>query len=74
MFRVLLLSTSKKKRCKVDVGHMFFKNLTVTFLFVSPVEITNSVSASQACNTQCRVIERYWPKVRTSAVIVGHLQ
>jgi len=46
----------------------------VTFLFVSPVEITNSVSASQACNTQCRVIERYWPKVRTSAVIVGHLQ
>ena len=30
---------SEEKKCKVDEVMCFFKNLTVTFLFVSPVEI-----------------------------------
>jgi len=44
----------------------FFKNLTVTFLFVSPVEITivfpPAKHALQLSVTQFRVIERFCPE------------
>ena len=65
---------SEEKRCKVDIGHMFFQKFNRDVFVCLPSRNYNSVSASQAWNTQCRVIERCWPKARTSAVIAGHSQ
>jgi len=52
----------------------FFKNLTVTFLFVSPVEITIVFPPAKHALHNSVLLNAFAPKIRTRAVIVGHLQ
>jgi len=48
----------EKRDVKLTYAMCFFKNLTVTFLFL-PRRNYNSVPASPACITQFRAIERF---------------
>jgi len=52
----------------------YFKNLTVTFFFVSLVEITKVFPPAKHALHNPESLKAFAPKVRASAVIVGHSQ
>jgi len=52
----------------------FFKDLTVTFLFVSPVGITIVFPPAKHALHHSVSLNAFAPKVGASAVIVGHSQ
>ena len=57
---------------KLNLGHVFRQNFTMTFLFGSLVEVNIRISASQARFLQLRVIERLCVESNNNAVIVGY--
>ena len=64
----------RKKRCKVDVGHVFFQKFNRDVLFVSLVEITIVFPPAKHALQNSVSLNAFAPKVRTSAVIVEHSQ
>jgi len=64
----------EKRDVKLTYAMCFFKTLTVTFLFVSPVEITVVFPPARHALRNSVSLNAFAPKVRTSAVIVGHSQ
>jgi len=49
----------REKRCKVEVGHVFFQKFNRDVFVCFPCRNYNSVPASQACITQLRVVQRF---------------
>jgi len=66
--------SEEKGDIKFTYAMCFFKNLTVTFLFVSPVEIAVVFPPDKHSLHNSESLKAFVPKVRTSAVIVGHPQ
>jgi len=74
MFWVLLLNTVKKKRCKVDVRHVFFQKSNRDVFVCLPVEITVVFPLAKHALRNSLSLNAFAPKVRTRAVIVEHSQ
>ena len=62
---------SEERDVKLTWAKCFFKNLTVTFLYASPVEITMVFPPTKHALQNSESLKAFAPKVRTSAVIVG---
>jgi len=63
----------QKKRCKVDVGRVLFQKFNCDVFVCLPVEITIVFPPAKHVLHNSVSLNAFAPKVRTSAVIVGHL-
>ena len=66
--------SEEKRDVKLTWAMRFFKNLAVTSLFISPVEITIVFPPAKHALQNPVSLNAFAPKVRTSAAIVGHSQ
>jgi len=73
MFWMLLLSTDKEKELrKLTQVMCLVKNLTVTFLFGSPIETVIVFPPTKHTLHDSVSLNAFASKIATSAVIVGH--